>query len=107
MVLYREGPRASAGPRTPPARPHGPDLMASPRQLRANRLNALKSTGPKTDEGKERSRENALTHGLTARVVRPLHEHEEAERLVDHWRVSLRPMTNFDEHLLEQVATAA
>lgn len=36
------------------------------RQLAANRANALKSTGPKTEEGKRRSKYNALTHGLTA-----------------------------------------
>ena len=31
-----------------------------------NRLNALKSTGPKSQEGKSRSSQNARTHGLTA-----------------------------------------
>jgi hypothetical protein len=33
----------------------------------ANQRNALKSTGPRTLEGKSRSRRNALKHGLTAR----------------------------------------
>ena len=37
----------------------------------ANRANALKSTGPKTDEGKEISRANAYKHGMTAVVVIP------------------------------------
>lgn len=39
------------------------------RQLAANRANALKSTGPKTEEGKRRSKFNALIHGLTASSV--------------------------------------
>ena len=43
--------------------------MTSWRQLQANRLNALKSTGPRTEEGKRISRRNALRHGLAAETV--------------------------------------
>ncbi len=41
--------------------------MASVAQIQANRLNAQKSTGPRTAEGKERASRNALRHGLLAR----------------------------------------
>jgi len=44
--------------------------MASPRQLLANRRNAAKSRGPKTEQGKARSRMNALRHGLAAVTIK-------------------------------------
>ena len=43
--------------------------MATPRQILANRLNAAKSRGPKTEKGKARSRMNALRHGLAAVTI--------------------------------------
>jgi hypothetical protein len=43
--------------------------MTSDRQIEANRRNALKSTGPKTESGKQTSRCNAVRHGLTAETV--------------------------------------
>lgn len=43
--------------------------MTSFRQIESNRRNALKSTGPKSEAGKQRCSRNAVRHGLTAETV--------------------------------------
>ena len=40
--------------------------MTSAKQIEANRKNAARSTGPRSEEGKKRTALNALQHGLTA-----------------------------------------
>ena len=52
--------------------------MTSFRQIETNRRNARKSTGPITEEGKRRSRCNAVSHGLTAdKVIGALEDAED------------------------------
>jgi hypothetical protein len=43
--------------------------MTSIKQIEANRRNSLRSTGPKTEAGRQASRCNAVRHGLTAETV--------------------------------------
>jgi hypothetical protein len=45
--------------------------VTSFRQIEANRRNALRSRGPTTQNGKDRSRRNAIRHGLSAETVIP------------------------------------
>jgi hypothetical protein len=42
---------------------------SSTKQIEANRLNAQKSTGPKTERGKTTSSQNAQKHGFLSRVI--------------------------------------
>src|SRR5687768_17091307 len=60
-------PAAPAAPRAKRLKPrtHGRGAHAtSARRLAANRRNAQRSTGPRTDAGKRRASRNALKHGL-------------------------------------------
>jgi hypothetical protein len=54
--------------------------MTSFRQIEANRRNAQKSTGPKTERGKQRASQNAVRHGLTAETVIKLIEDKDDYR---------------------------
>jgi len=54
--------------------------MTSEKKAQSNRRNALKSTGPKTPEGKDAVRLNALKHGLLSQEILLPGEDEEALR---------------------------
>src|SRR5947209_2231661 len=58
--------------------PAAPNSQISEAQLDANRQNAQKSTGPRTEEGKKRCRINATRHGLTGQFHAFSHEDKRA-----------------------------
>jgi hypothetical protein len=64
-ILQFAGIRPQAASAAQPA----PEPAVSEAQLAANRENAQKSTGPRTEEGKAAIRMNALKTGLTGRTV--------------------------------------
>src|ERR1700681_2550285 len=69
-------------------KPNGHDHAAGPDPINraihraaVNKANAQKSTGPRTEAGKQRTRLNALRHGLTGQtVVLPTEDHSAYQR---------------------------
>ena len=66
--------------------------MATAAQVEANRLNAQKSTGPKSNNGKIRIRCNALKHGMTARTIMPVLPQEDPKELEERTQQAITAM---------------
>jgi hypothetical protein len=82
--------------------------MATQRQIEANKRNAQKSTGPRTDEGKKKVALNALKHGLLARhVVLPNEDEREFSEFRRRLNNELRTDGELEELLVETVAACA
>jgi hypothetical protein len=78
--------------------------MATEGQIRANRLNAQKSTGPRTAEGKEKASQNAVRHGLLAReAVIAGEDPEEFEVYRERMLEELAPAGQVEAMLAERV----
>src|ERR671912_1898303 len=78
--------------------------MTSEKKAEANRRNALKSTGPKTPEGKDAVRLNALRHGLRSEEILLPGEDEEALReLGERLRDELQPVGELENLLVDQI----
>lgn len=80
--------------------------MATQRQIEANRENASKSTGPRTEDGKAASSANALRHGLTAEllVLLPDEDGDAFKRLREGVIAELAPAGALQEVLAERAA---
>ena len=81
--------------------------MTSDRKAEANRQNALKSTGPKTLEGKTAVRLNAVKHGLLSEQVLLPDEDEDALReLSERLRAELQPEGELENLLVDRITAA-
>ena len=79
--------------------------MSSRAKRKANRRNAQKSTGPKTDQGKQRCSQNALKHGLRSKhPVIPGEDPIEYQHKLDELRADLRPLNALEDAIVEQIA---
>ena len=84
-------------------------VKVSPKKLEANRRNAQRSTGPRTEAGKDRSRRNALKHGVLASdvLIKSGTGAEDAHRfetLLGELFDDLEPVGTFEEMLVEKIA---
>jgi hypothetical protein len=81
--------------------------MTSEKQARANRRNALKSTGPKTPEGKAAVRHNALGHGLLSRdILLPGEDKDALRELGEHVWDELQPVGALESLLVNRIISS-
>jgi hypothetical protein len=81
--------------------------MSSQKQIDANRRNAIKSTGPKSETGKANARMNALRHGLTAeQAVLPHENEDDYEKLRDGMLESYAPQDSAEQALVEELVNS-
>jgi len=79
--------------------------MTSIAQLEANLANALKSTGPRTEQGKHRTRLNAYRHGLTGQIhLLTADEHRAFDNHCKGIREALNPVGALELDLAQSVA---
>src|ERR1700720_424020 len=87
--------------------PNGSDRAAgraSSNRADVNRENAKKSTGPRTEAGKQRSKLNALRHGLTGQtVVLPTEDHSAYDRHSQSFLNQYRPKDATETQLVESL----
>src|ERR1022692_3087918 len=70
-----------------------------------NRANSQHSTGPRTDAGKQRSSQNALRHGLTARIaVLPSEDQAAYESHCRNFENEYQPATATETQLVQELA---
>jgi hypothetical protein len=81
--------------------------MSTQKQIEANRRNALKSTGPKSEEGKAKSSMNALRHGLTAaQAVLPHEDENDYEKFREGMLESYAPENPAELAIVEELVNA-
>ncbi len=83
-------------------------MPCSPEKLAANRANSARSTGPKSAEGKARSRRNGLKHGLTGEgIVVPDEDVAAVAERFEAYRADLKPRNDVALGLVHRAALLA
>jgi hypothetical protein len=74
------------------------------KRAEASRVNGARSSGPKTVDGKDRSRFNALKHGMRARTAfLPGEDPAAFQARRDAWTAQLQPRDDYEKLLVERV----
>src|SRR3984957_5145252 len=88
-----------------------PSLRATDSEARraaVNRANPMHPTGPRTEPGKQRSSQNALNHGLTARTaVLPTEDPEAYQRHIQQFLDDSKPANSPETQLVHEIANTA
>ena len=82
--------------------------MTSHKRIAANQSNALKSTGPRTEEGKAVVTKNALKHGIFSKqIVLEEESKKEFEALKMEFFIQFQPQGLLEQLFWERALTAA
>ena len=93
-------------PATPPTTDPVDRWLA--RRSLINRANSQHSTGPRTEPGKQRSSQNALRHGLTARTaVLPTEDPEAYQRHIQQFLDEYHPANATETQLVHELANTS
>ena len=79
--------------------------MSTGKQIKANRQNAQKSTGPKTDEGKAAVSQNAVKHGIFAQSVIKGENEADYEAFHDKMVAEFKPVGPMEILLAERIVS--
>ena len=81
--------------------------MSSQKKIDSARTNGAKSHGPKTEEGRKISSQNAVKHGLySSSVVLTTESREEYQALLDAYIQQFQPEGQVELHLVEEMVAA-
>src|SRR4030043_2342467 len=81
--------------------------MTTEKQIIGNRENALKSTGPKTEEGKLASKMNAVSHGILSRdAILPGEDSSLLAELRDQYMQEFKPVGEMETMLVERIISS-
>jgi hypothetical protein len=85
-----------------------PQPDAAAHRAAVNRANSAHSTGPRTEPGKQRSSQNALRHGLTARTaVLPTEDPEAYQHHIQQFLDEYKPANPTETQLVHELADTA